>query len=212
MRTASCWVITQQVMTISYAQPKHVGVKVNIGFCVRGWLYCLHWKKLKKFITNNYLIRTPEVFKTFCTRKQAWGFLVQMGRIKKVKDQYCQHCILMTKGGHTFSTKLLVVSCLVISVNICFSCCSSTLARSTFSFLIPVMSLDIFSSAIRSSFCSRNGWSPTTTEYLWYNSHVTLIMNFVLRVWFICQYSDHSIFHKVAAYLWISDCKGHGTK
>ena len=26
------------------------------------------------------------------------------------------------------------------------------------------------------------------------------MINFVLSVWFICQYSDHSIFHKVAVY------------
>ena len=197
-------------MVISYTQPKHVGVKGNIRFCVLGWLCCLYLKKFQKCITNNYFTRTPEIFKTFCRREQAWQFLVQMWRVKKVIDQYCQYCTVMTEGGHTFSTKLLAVSCLVISVNICFSCCSSTLARSTFSFLIPVMSLDIFSSAIRSSFCSRNGWS--TTEYWRYNSRVTLITYFVLSVWFTCQYSDHSILHKMAAYLWTSDCKWRGTK
>jgi len=47
MRTASCWVIMERVVIISYAQPKHLGVKVNIRFCVLGWLYCLHWKKFK---------------------------------------------------------------------------------------------------------------------------------------------------------------------
>jgi hypothetical protein len=42
MRTASCWVITHQVVIISYAQPKHAGIKVNIGFCTREKLLVFH--------------------------------------------------------------------------------------------------------------------------------------------------------------------------
>lgn len=52
----------------------------------------------------------------------------------------------------TFSTKLSAESVLAISLTISFSNRSSILTRSTLSFLIPVILLDSFNSAIKSSF------------------------------------------------------------
>lgn len=57
----------------------------------------------------------------------------------------------------TFSTKFVAVNCFVISEMISFSLLSSVFALSIFIFLMPVMSLDIFSSAMRSVFCAKNG-------------------------------------------------------
>lgn len=56
----------------------------------------------------------------------------------------------------TFSTNLVVVICFDISDNISFSKFSSFFALSTFNFLMPLISLDIFSSAIKSVFCAKN--------------------------------------------------------
>lgn len=58
------------------------------------------------------------------------------------------------RGRHlTWSTKLSTEYCLDSLLKISFSLRSSDLARSTRHFLMPVMSLDRFSSAMRSFFC-----------------------------------------------------------
>lgn len=62
-------------------------------------------------------------------------------------------------------------NCLVMSLIFCFSLISSNLTFSPFIFLIPLISLDIFSSAIRSCLCACNG--VTTPVYNETRTHRT---------------------------------------
>lgn len=67
----------------------------------------------------------------------------------------------------TWSTKFVTLNALLISDMRFCSWVFSTCALSTFSFLIPGISLVRFSSAIRSVFCTKNG-SETRTDAILY--------------------------------------------